>query len=314
METGKGLFVPHPSAEEAAHLDGAVLAARGGTLWVSMDQDHGQVWRFYRGQWRMYMGLPPLDIFITNDGQAWLLGDGHTNRFPLQVFEDGRFVPLFRWNEFGEYDEVVEWRGEVWVADGHDGLFRRLRGKWLAYQWGGDVVRVPPRNNPDGSRRWTQVLRDSGLPKLDYDSPEGGVLCVDSEGQLWYGRRLFDGTRFVLPNAKRRAWWKRCWVDSAYHLWGPEEGFWGKSKWMLNWKSSSEYDYYHRPPPKLVDAKGRVWIGTEGAGLALWDGKRLTFFTTQDGLSGDTVRSLALDGETLWIGTDRGVSRARAPR
>ncbi len=240
-----------PSAEEAAHLEDAVLAARGGTLWVNMDQDGRRdgehyvapIWRFRNRQWRMYWAPPPWDIFMTSDGRAWTVSDWHTNRFPLQVFEGGRFVPLFLWSNWGSYSEVVEWQGEVWIG-GEDGLFRRTKGKWLLYQWGGDVVRVPPRKLPDGSRRWTRVMRDSGLPKLDDTSSEEGVLCTDSQGRLWWGKRLFDGTRFVLPDAQPRSWWKRRWVDSAYRLWNSEEGFWGKSKWMLNWKGSSEYHYW----------------------------------------------------------------------
>jgi len=40
---------------------------------------------------------------------------------------------------------------------------------------------------------------------------------------------------------------------------------------------------------------------------------RLTVFTEADGLSGREVRALALDVDTLWVGTERGLSRVRVP-
>jgi signal transduction histidine kinase/ligand-binding sensor domain-containing protein/CheY-like chemotaxis protein len=61
----------------------------------------------------------------------------------------------------------------------------------------------------------------------------------------------------------------------------------------------------------LVDRMGNLWIGTGGGGvLRMTDGKFVAF-TTQNGLSSNSVLSLGEDGEGgVWIGTEgRGVNR-----
>ena len=60
----------------------------------------------------------------------------------------------------------------------------------------------------------------------------------------------------------------------------------------------------------LAAADGSIWAGTWGGGAARWDGKAWTNLTTQDGLAGNIVYSVAQDREgTLWFGTNNGVSR-----
>jgi len=55
------------------------------------------------------------------------------------------------------------------------------------------------------------------------------------------------------------------------------------------------------------DHQGRLWIGTQGGGLACFQGGKFTSYTTANGLSNDSVLSLFEDREgSLWIGTDGG--------
>lgn len=59
-----------------------------------------------------------------------------------------------------------------------------------------------------------------------------------------------------------------------------------------------------------VDPENRVWAGTWGGGVALFDGENWKNYTTADGLAGDIVYSIAQDSEgNLWFGTSRGLSR-----
>ena len=65
--------------------------------------------------------------------------------------------------------------------------------------------------------------------------------------------------------------------------------------------------------PVLQDRRGTVWVGTLGAGLARFDGRRFAKApTAKQGLAGNTILSLAGgDDDELWIGTDRGLSCLR---
>ncbi len=56
------------------------------------------------------------------------------------------------------------------------------------------------------------------------------------------------------------------------------------------------------------DDEGILWVGTLGDGLWRFDGTNLQQYTAQEGLSGNSVRSIkkARDGK-LWIGTEEGI-------
>lgn len=58
------------------------------------------------------------------------------------------------------------------------------------------------------------------------------------------------------------------------------------------------------------DKKGNLWFGTIEKGVALYDGKSLTYFSTKDGLCGNTVTGIVEDrAGNMWFGTHSGLSR-----
>ncbi len=58
------------------------------------------------------------------------------------------------------------------------------------------------------------------------------------------------------------------------------------------------------------DKTGNLWFGTVSDGAARYDGKTLTWFSTKNGLGGDTVASIAEDKHGhIWLGTDGGASK-----
>lgn len=58
-----------------------------------------------------------------------------------------------------------------------------------------------------------------------------------------------------------------------------------------------------------VDKQGTVWAGTWGGGLARFDGKRWTNYTTTEGLPGNHIFMLHTDvNGKLWIGTNNGLT------
>ena len=59
------------------------------------------------------------------------------------------------------------------------------------------------------------------------------------------------------------------------------------------------------------DRRGFLWFGTEGGGVARFDGRRFETWSTADGLAGDNIRAIAEDdGGVLWFASDEaGLSR-----
>lgn len=58
------------------------------------------------------------------------------------------------------------------------------------------------------------------------------------------------------------------------------------------------------------DSKGNLWFGTLSKGVAKYDGKKLIYLSTADGLCGNAVVSIAEDRKgNLWFGTHSGLSR-----
>ncbi len=58
------------------------------------------------------------------------------------------------------------------------------------------------------------------------------------------------------------------------------------------------------------DSKGNLWFGTIEKGVAKYTGKELRYYTTADGLIGNTVKSILEDVDgNLWFGTEMGLSK-----
>jgi hypothetical protein len=58
-----------------------------------------------------------------------------------------------------------------------------------------------------------------------------------------------------------------------------------------------------------VDQTGRVWVGMEKGGIAVWDGSVWRLYTTADGLPSDWIYSLYVDSQNrIWAGTWEGVA------
>lgn len=60
----------------------------------------------------------------------------------------------------------------------------------------------------------------------------------------------------------------------------------------------------------LQDSRGYLWLGTQGGGLARFDGENFTSLSKVDGMSGNYVQAIA-EGENgdIWLGTNNGLNR-----
>lgn len=58
------------------------------------------------------------------------------------------------------------------------------------------------------------------------------------------------------------------------------------------------------------DSKGNLWFGTMAKGAARYDGKKLTYFSKENGLIDNTVASIVEDhAGNIWFGTHNGASK-----
>ena len=59
----------------------------------------------------------------------------------------------------------------------------------------------------------------------------------------------------------------------------------------------------------LEDSKDNIWFGSHQEGVCLFDGKKLTYFTTEDGLSDNQIRSIFEDSKGMvWFEGGKGIS------
>lgn len=59
----------------------------------------------------------------------------------------------------------------------------------------------------------------------------------------------------------------------------------------------------------LEDSKGNIWFGSHQEGVAVFDGQEYTYFTVEDGLSDNQVRSMYEDASgQIWFECGRGLS------
>lgn len=58
----------------------------------------------------------------------------------------------------------------------------------------------------------------------------------------------------------------------------------------------------------LQDSKGNYWIGSHNEGVSYFDGKSFEYFTTNEGLSDNQIRSVQEKNGKIWFGTSKGVS------
>jgi len=59
----------------------------------------------------------------------------------------------------------------------------------------------------------------------------------------------------------------------------------------------------------LEDSKGNFWFGSHQEGVALFDGEKLTYFTVDDGLSHNQIRTILEDSNGIvWFEGGKGIS------
>ena len=98
-----------------------------------------------------------------------------------------------------------------------------------------------------------------------------------------------------------------------------ENGVWlfDARKGLYRWADRRITDFSSEPLLKgksilaaRADGRGRVWFGLNEGGVVVFDGSRFHLYSESDGLAGGSVNTVHIDNNaTVWIGTERGLSR-----
>lgn len=203
---------------------------------------------------------------------------------------------------------------------------------WLATPYGVDVCRIRDHN-------WIHLLSDHNCTSLFLDSAgniwagtfgdgyyviDAGTLsvkrhstdclyamafCQDSDGDIWIG-----GVQCVICVGKDGS--QRRYQDMSVYSMSESE----KGKMLLACAHALvEIDKESGKVTTLADglildlaiSEGNVWAASTGQGVLRHDLKtgENKYYTVSDGLVSDFTKSLLVCGDTLWIGTEKGVCR-----
>jgi hypothetical protein len=163
----------------------------------------------------------------------------------------------------------------------------------------------------DGRSWRTYRASDLGLA-----TEEAYALGTGSDGRVWVGTpsgaAVFDGQRWT-PFTTSNSGLVDAWVLSLAVEPRPEgDRVWFGTNAGISWlqTASGEWDSYTENLDTgvvalLPDSEGRLWAGTLGDGLGLWDGTTWQFYTTRNSeIPFNTVTALAeVEPGVLWVGT-----------
>ena len=223
------------------------------------------------------------------------------------------------WKTYGTMDGL----SDPWV---YDIRFHPSGEMWVA-TWDG-VSRYDP-SAPEKARFTTYGVSDGLVNKWVYG------MAIDLDGTLWFGTE--EGANRYDPRADEGKQWstythkdglgapnklalarketqgeilERVIKDSGIEL-APDRSYAGHfhDLGVLDPEGNETYNENYIFAIE-VDSRGVKWFGTWGGGVSRYDGRTWTNYTTEEGLAGNIVYALAMDGSGgIWAGTNHGVSR-----
>ena len=218
----------------------------------------------------------------------------------------------------------VDSQGYKWFGTNAGGASRYKDGKWdvyfpmhgLADYW--IYAFIEQKNGPLWIGTW------AGANSVDLATMEFKTyfeelinewvyaLDIDSKNRVWFGTEggisLYDGKTW-------QEWSHKDGLGAANVNQLPPSantGLGTRSRHDLSVLDQGEQTYNPSYVFSLIvdDRDDSVWAGTWGGGVGHYDGKTWTNFTTNDGLAGNIVYSIAQDGNgIIWFGTNSGLSR-----
>ena len=308
------------AAAEGPAAEPAVLPAAAdepsGELEVASTADEKEVtvsaadWVLSQGEWETFTttdGLPNNRIralLIDADGHLWVGASQGGGWFDGTTWKGIVAFPA------GVRDMAVDDQGRVWLADGfgvevyehgtmttyglQEGLISLLTEAILVDRegtvWASAIMGDHPGGCADSVAAGGINLFDgeewSLVDTSDLFSPTVLDLVEDASGNIWAvgggGFARFDGTTWEpmrLPDEQAN----------------DEQAADEQSSEIINCVAA--------------DSTDRIWLGTKGLGIWIWDGQGWSQYTRADGLAADTVWAIAFDDAgRAWVGTSGGLN------
>jgi signal transduction histidine kinase/ligand-binding sensor domain-containing protein len=171
-----------------------------------------------------------------------------------------------------------------------------------------------------GTGRWIEVQAGDLLPLVPPDSPTNStihILCKSRKGGIWlvaeHGIHLWEDHRWVrsIQMPEPMAGCAAIVEDRSGMLW---IATWTQGLWRLDPDGRfHRYQISRGARPEAVralfeDTEGNLWIGSEASGLFRLGRKAFQTIGSAQGLSGELVRSVAVDlSGSVWLVNQAGV-------
>ncbi|MEQ1897573.1 MAG: two-component regulator propeller domain-containing protein [Vicinamibacterales bacterium] len=237
-------------------------------------------------------------ILPARDGSLWVVAGTHVIRErdgQLTVFAPGNGVPQATRILIESHD------GTIW-AGGTGGLARFRGDTWQMVEITDAAGAVVNALHEDDQRHlWVstagRIYRQEGERFVRMPAVvEGAVRFVEREGTMLVASATSRLNVLGLEGAARSTS-----LVSLPLTDGNAPYAWGRASWR------------DQALPALLDSRGNLWLGTNGAGLLRIDvsqGRVISRYTERDGLSGDLVRALLEDRDgNIWVATHSGLTR-----
>lgn len=219
-------------------------------------------------------------IFVDSRGYKWF----GTNAGGTSRYRDGQwdvYFPMHGLADYWIYSFAEQKNGPLWI------------GTWA----GANSVDLDTME----FRTWVRELVNEWVYAID----------IDAQDRVWFGTEggisLYDG----------RSW--RHWTHADglgaenvdNNPASPNTGLGTRSRHDLGVLMQGKETYNPNYVFSLVvDDQERVWAGTWGGGVGMYDGTQWHNYTTRDGLAGNIVYSIAIDADGVyWFGTNHGLTR-----
>ena len=251
--------------------------------------------------------------------------------------------PSVTYNSTGTYDVTLKVTnadgstsytkaGYITVLDAHSSV----TSNWMNYTNGSIINDIIQQ----GQVLW--LATNGGLTKYDTSTgmntyftransklPTNHInkLATDSKGQLWIGTKeglaKYDGSEWKVYNSSNSSLPANnitaLAVDKNDKIWLgtiSSQAYSTSNQGLISYDGTSfNIETSNIPSGAQIntitfDDKNNVWVGTDGKGLAEYDGSTVTTFnTTNSSIPNDNVNAIAFDTNgTVWVGTYAGLA------